>query len=76
MFHRLDAVVALVALVADLVEADELEVEHALLEVGDARVEVGALVVGDDGGGELGGGEVLERLEAAVDGPFALLEGR
>lgn len=35
---------------------------------------MGAPVVGDDGGGVLGGGEIFKGGEAAIDGILALLE--
>jgi hypothetical protein len=47
LLHRFHPVVALVA---DLGQPDELEVAHALFQVGDSLVEVRPPVVGDDGG--------------------------
>jgi hypothetical protein len=55
---------ALVPLVPDLVDADELQLLHAVLRVGDAVVEVGAPTVGGPSGGVLGVGEVFELRDA------------
>jgi hypothetical protein len=65
-----------IAFVADLGQADELEIYHALLYLVDVRVEVGAPVIGDDDGdGVLGGGEALQRGDVTVDSLLALLQG-
>jgi len=44
----------------------------ALLQLADALREVATLVVCDDGGGVLGGGELLQGVEAAVDSGVVL----
>ena len=64
-----------VALVLDLDIAHHLKVVDALLQLGDALGEVAAPVVGNDGCGVLGGSEVLQRVEATVDGGIALEPG-
>jgi hypothetical protein len=70
--RRLEHSDAFVALILDLDVADHFEVADALLQLGDALGEVAAPVVGDDGGGVLGGGEVLQGLESAVNSSIAL----
>ena len=62
LHHLLEVGHSLVAFVAALNDADALEVEHPVLEVGDARLEVASLVVRYHGGGILRGGELLQRL--------------
>lgn len=67
---------AVVPLVADLVDADELEVAHPQLELGDAVVEVGAPVVGDDCGRVLAAREGLELGNPEIHGRVVLRERR
>ena len=56
----------LVALVLDLDVAHHLQIVDALLQLADALGEVATLVVGNDGGSVLGGGELLQGVKAAV----------
>jgi len=63
-----------VTLVVDLRQPDQLEVSHPLLQLSDARVEVGAPVVRYNRGEVLGRRVVLQGREPRVDGVLALMK--
>ena len=73
--HSLEGEDAFIAFVLDLHVPHLTEREDAILQLVKAREEVAAPVVGDDGGGILCGREILQGLDAVVDGGFALDAG-
>jgi hypothetical protein len=68
--HRLDPIVALIA---DLVDADELEIRLTVLQILETILEVRTPVVGDGGGVVLGRCEVLQRQQPLINGVVVLL---
>jgi hypothetical protein len=54
---------------------DHLEVVDALLQLANVLGEVATPVVGDDGGGVLGGAELLQGVEAAINSEVTLRVG-
>lgn len=73
--HLLQCLDPIVSLVVDLVDMDELEIVDALLEIMDAFLEEGPLVVSDDGGVVLGGAVQLQRRDPFLRGVILLLSG-